>query len=188
MVGRNCGWCIHPDLPKWEARLAAGEGISAVAAVTPFSESAARRHVRLHLQPRLAQERFDPAAAVTVADFASRLLGLADTAATMRQRAALSNDNRLALQAIEQESKILSALSARLGIESSEAVALLEECQAVIRGVARAISSGSLRDAETLAWFVREEGAERVADALVDRAAQELRRIDSSPTPAPTHP
>lgn len=45
MTIHNCAWCQSLDLPEWEARLAEGESVAAVALSTPFPETAALRHL-----------------------------------------------------------------------------------------------------------------------------------------------
>lgn len=182
----SCGWCNSPDLPKWEARVAAGETLAAIAASTPFSESAARRHVRLHLQPRLGLELRDPASTVHLSDFVDRLMRLATRAAAVGDYAFEANDGRLALEAIRTESATLATLTDRLGIDSGEAAANMREAKAAAKVINRAINSGELRDLESLAWLADDEGAPALADALRARARQrDLASItDASPNGA----
>lgn len=45
-MGRhNCAWCQSPDLPDWEARLAAGESFTSVVKLTPFSQDVGLNHL-----------------------------------------------------------------------------------------------------------------------------------------------
>ena|GEM_PF-3922228 len=161
----------------------AGEAVSVVSADTPFSESAARRHIRMHMQPRLAVERQNPASTLHVSDFASRLLALANKAAAISAYADETNDGRLALQAMQQERELLDMLMTRLGVTDQEAVETLAEVKAVVRGLQRAITANATGDLEALAWYIREEGGSSVADALLSRHRLNLTAADEGATP-----
>ncbi|MDN3496783.1 hypothetical protein QL996_12655 [Planococcus sp. APC 4015] len=115
----------------------------------------------------------EPAAKITVNDFASRLLELAAKSAAVGDAAAAQVNGRLGLQSVEQESRIITMLAEWFGVDSLEAAELLVEAQAVVRGLGRATAAGIPQDAEALAWYFRDAGAPRVADALLSRARGE---------------
>lgn len=177
---RECGWCHSPQLHEWEERIAAGDPVAVVSIDTPFSVSAARRHVRLHMQPRLRAEMDRPGSALTLSDFADRLLELAEQAASIGEYAYATNNGRLALLAIQQERDLLLSLMTRLGIDAGEAAEVFRDAKAVMRAISQLIGSGALPGAgERLAVALRESGHDDLAHAfaaLDKRNEQEITR------------
>ncbi len=166
---RDCGWCTSAARVDWERRVAAGEPVSVVSASTPFSTSAARRHLRLHLQPRLLSELRGADATVHLSDFADRLLELAQHAAGVRAFAAQTNNGRLALQANAEERANLVTLMARLGIDSTEAAELHGEARLLTAAVVAIVRSGRYPTlADDLADRLIRDGLNHLADALIE--------------------
>lgn len=167
---RNCGWCASGSRAEWERRITSGESITAIASTTPYSESAARRHLRLHLQPQLLSDLRGLEPSLQLTDFADRLLELAGHAASIRSYAQVTNNGKLALQAIEQERSLLVTLMVRLGLDSAEAAELHEEARALTRAVAAVVRSGTFPE-------LGDELADRLATNGLDHLADSLRRV-----------
>lgn len=173
---RECGWCSSPNLGEWEGRIESGDPVAVVSIDTPYSVSAARRHVRLHMQPRLRGQLDQAGSTLGVSDFADRLLELADQTASVGEYAYATNNGRLALHAIQQERDTLIALMSRLGIESGEAAQIFRDAKAVMRALSQVLSSPAFPGAATeLARVLRGMGNDNLARAI---AALDQRRTD----------
>jgi hypothetical protein len=172
---RECGWCASPNLSDWERRIAAGDAIAAVSIDTPFSTSAARRHVRLHMQPRLRGEMSTPVSSVTLSDFADRLLELADQASAIGEYAISTHNPKLALIAMREERDALVSLMTRLGIESGEAVEAYRDAKALTVSLGRVLRSGSVPDlAPALAHELKQEGFDTFAASVLAADARSI--------------
>jgi len=177
MEGRPCGWCSHVMLHQWEARLAAGDPISVVAVDTPYSATAARRHVRLHLKPRLRAEMGGAGAPVSLSDFVDRLMDLVEQAAAVGSFAVATSNGKLALQAIQQESSLLVTLMNRLGIESSEVVEELNDARAVVTAIGQLVHDNELPGlVPALASSVEAGGRVELAQSLI-RTAYKIKEV-----------
>jgi hypothetical protein len=150
----------------------AGEPVAAVAETTPFSESAARRHLRLHVQPALLAEFRENTAPVHLSDFSDRLVELARRAATVGQYAEQTHNGRLMLQAIREERDVLVTLMSRLGIDSLETAELQLEARALARSIGATIQAG---DHPGLSISL----AEQLDAAGFEHLALSLRRADT---------
>lgn len=171
-MARECGWCHSSARLDWERRVLTGELVAAVAASTPFSESAARRHLRLHVQPALLAELREQTAPIHLADFSDRLVELARRAATVGQYAEQTHNGRLMLQAIREERDVLVTLMSRLGIDSLETAELQLEARALARSIGATIQGGEHPGLSAdLADNLDAEG--------FDQLARSLRRADT---------
>lgn len=177
-MARDCGWCASATRMDWEMRLLTKEPVASIAASTPFSESAARRHMRLHMQPALLSELREEGTPVQLADFADRLVELARRAATVGAYAEQTHNGRLMLQAIREERDVLVTLMSRLGIDALETAELHAEARALARSVGEVIRSGDHPGlAADLAGPLEEQGFDRLAGSL--QRAEAIAQSDS---------
>lgn len=166
-MSRSCGWCMSYGRTDWEKRVLGGEPVASVVASTPFSEAAARRHIRLHLRPQVLQEMGSPAAAVTLVDLAERLVELSGQAAEVGAYARQTNNGRLALHAIAEERSTLMALMLRLGIDSTDALELYADATALGRALGDMVRSTAIPGlAGELATQLDRAGMTHLGDAI----------------------
>lgn len=166
---RNCGWCDSSQRAEWEQRLAKGEPVSVVVADTPFSESAARRHLRSHLQPALLAEMHLSGLEkeVHLSDFADRLMGLAEQAVAVRVYAEQTRNPKLMLQAIQSERETIGVLMNRLGVDSGSSVEFFNEAR-TLGGVLGTVlhGPGGASLIEPLASALEAEGLDKLAGTI----------------------
>lgn len=154
-MARTCGWCSTTPARRgeWERRVLDGETLDSVASSTPFSSSAAARHMTSHARrAQLAAMASTEAAALHVADFGDRLLHLADESAALRRS---TTDVRAQLLGVREERRTIVALLSRLGISDTEVLDALGEARALAEAVTSVLSDEP-----------------RVADALARRLGQ----------------
>lgn len=140
-MSSKCGWCSSNDRASWEARIADGEPVAAVASETPFSVRAAYRHLG-HAYDRSA----GVAIGLQASDFVARLVGLADQAAADGMEARAVGNGRTALEALRTEAKIVSTVLDRFGIDSEQTLTLMREGQLLATGLGRLIAAGQVSD------------------------------------------
>jgi len=165
-MANRCGWCHHPDGHLWTQRVLNGEAVRAVARSTPYSDAAGQRHLQNHVQPEL--RRTSPA---RVSSFVERLLGLADDAAMVRERALQTSNSATVLKAAAVEHDVLGTLMGRLGINSATVAAELAEADALaaaLLSVVREHPDWPIL-AEHLAPELDRQGAHELADAMRDQ-------------------
>ena len=153
-MARRCGWCTAPNRIAWERRVLSGESIRSVSESTPFTVSAAYRHLTNHLSALLLADLASARnlqSRTTAADFVARLLGIADDAQAIRNRALLAGDGRLALKAGESEAATLNLLLARLGISDQETAANLNESRQLAKALGAVLHQGRPELARELA-------------------------------------
>lgn len=133
---------------------------------TPYSDAAGQRHITNHVQPEL--RRTSPA---RVASFVERLLGLADDAAMVRDRALRTSNSAMVLKAAAVEHDVLGTLMGRLGINSATVAEALSEADALasaLLSVVREHPDWPIL-AESLVPEVDRLGAHELADAMRDQ-------------------
>ncbi|WP_345376147.1 hypothetical protein [Frondihabitans cladoniiphilus] len=130
------------DRPAWERRILAGTPVSVVAADTPYSVSAANRHLRQHLRPALSAEVLSPAADLHVSDFAEKLVSLVSSAHSVRRYAESTANPRLILQSIKTEADVLETIMRRLGIDSEEGAEDYVQARKLTSAVGALVRSG----------------------------------------------
>jgi hypothetical protein len=186
-MARSCGWCTHPDRDELERRVAQGESIRAVAADAGYSESAAQRHLRNHLQASLVDLRFERWA--NIVDFAERLAELLDDTSAVRAQAKATNNARLLLHAIREERDTLSFVCNRLGVESNDVVVSLREAAAMACAVRDVLWDHEPEIAHEISTLCRQRGERDLADAFENVAnAMRNERAQLVTTPALSAP
>jgi hypothetical protein len=171
---QTCGWCQSQERTEWERAVASGTPVAVVAVETPFSESAARRHLRLHLRPELLSEMHGAGSPIKLTDFIARFIELIEEAARVRAYAVATNSPKIALQAIDTERATIVALMARLGIDSSEAAEFHNDAAGLARSVVKVILSGDYPGIENaLASQLEESGQSTLANGLRSLATQQ---------------
>jgi hypothetical protein len=164
---RPCGWCVSPLRAAWEVRVRDGEPISRITLDTPYSETAARRHIRFHLDRLgLSIQQTD---SVQETDFSTRLLELANRARSVGDFGLATGDGRLALMAGKQEAAHLVTLVGRLGIESTDAANEYGEAEQIVKAVGRVLRSG--QHPELVAELTSELAAAGYTDLVRDLRA-----------------
>jgi len=168
-MSRPCAWCAHPDRARLEERVLRGESVQSVSvdAQLPHWPSAGHRHFRNHVGPELRR-----VARAHVADFADRLLGLADEAADQRERGRERNDSRTVLTALRAEKEVISELSSVLGITHEEVVEQLREARALILAIVDVVRDSRPELAEHLARELDRRDQPELADSLRGLAAE----------------
>jgi hypothetical protein len=151
-----CGWCALSNRTELERRVLDGETIVSVALDTPYGPTAAHSHFRNHVaKPALAESRASAASRLQIADFGERILSLADDAAAAREHAVRTNDAKLMLLAIREESSVLATMISKLGLDSTETLENLHQGKALAQAI-----SNVLRDQPTLARAMARELSE----------------------------
>ena len=179
---RSCGWCMSPQHFAWERRVHAGESLAVVAASTPFSISAAQRHIRAHVLADALPDLYI-SSTVRPSDFVDRLLALSDQAAQVRAFAAETHQPRLLLTAIREESWILGQILGKLGIDSTDTLALIRDVESLSRAVAALVDESVIDQNATrkLSIRIREfGGSDQLATALESLAARQTQLKESS--------
>lgn len=166
-MSRSCGWCTSYERASWEARVLKGEPVVSVVGDTPFSEAAARRHLRLHFRSQMLEQMGGPDAAVTLSDFAERLVELANQSADVAAYARQTNNGRLILHAIAEERNTLQVLMTRLGIDSAETAQLYADARELGRALAEIVRTSEIPGlGEELAAALDARGMTNLGDAL----------------------
>jgi hypothetical protein len=173
-VPRSCGWCTSPHRTDWEGRVQGGEPVSVVSADSPYSVSAANRHIRLHMRPALVAELGRTQPDLDLSSFVNKLLSLVSAAERVRDYAEATANPRLILEAIRRESDLLSLLMRRLGIDSDEAAELHREARSLSKEVGTMVRSGRHDDfAEELADRLELRGETNLSGSVRALAATE---------------
>lgn len=169
--GMPCIVCGHADRHAIESDLAGPSSIRGIARRWDLHPEAVRRHLRAHLSPAIRQALYD-SGRLSVLSIAERLAGLAETAEDLRLDAEERGDHEFALRAGHEATSTLVALANRLGIQTGQAVDLIEEA----RGIAGAFGR-VLRDhpefAPVLADALHEEGLVSFAYSIRNRTREE---------------
>jgi hypothetical protein len=105
-----------------------------------------------------------------VADFADRLLGLADEAAEQREHGREHHDPKLVLAAVRAEREVIAELTSVLGVTHEEIVEQLQEARALILSIADVIRDSRPELAEHLARELDRRNQPELADSLRDLA------------------
>jgi hypothetical protein len=175
----RCAWCTDPKGPEWTRRALDGESVRAIAAGTPYGESAGRRHLRNHVASTL-REVSATVEGTRVTDFARRLLVLADEAAAVRQHAHQTHNAGLLLKAVAAERDTLLTLLARLGIDSDDAITALGVTDAMVTALID-VTRAHPELADELAAQVESAGSVEMADAM--RALSSRGALTAVPEP-----
>jgi hypothetical protein len=164
-VSRPCGWCRHPQRVALEERVLRGESIQSVTidAKLPYWPSAGHRHFRAHVRPEL--RRAVPTA--HLADFAQRLLDMADDAAAQRERARTRGDAKTLLAAMREERAAVSDLVSALGITADEVVDQLQDMRALALAVREVVLDSAPELGERLAAQLEGQGQDDLAESLL---------------------
>lgn len=136
----------------------------------PHWPSAGHRHFRNCVGPEKRR-----IARAHVADFADRLLALADEAADQRERGRARGDSRTVLAALRAEKEVIGELSSVLGITHEEVIEQLQEARALILAFRDVILDGRPDLAEHLAMELDRRDQPELADSvrsLVDTRPQ----------------
>lgn len=162
-MSRPCGWCGHPDRVALEERVLRGESIQSVSvsANLPHWPSAGHRHFRGHVRPELRR-----VARTHVADFAQRLMDLADDAAEQGAQGRAGHDPKLVLAALRAEREVLGELSSVLGITHEEIIEQLGEARALILAICDVVRDSRPELAEHLARELDRRDQPELADSL----------------------
>lgn len=180
-MSARCGWCWDARRQEWERRLTSGEAMRSIALDTPFSVSAGNRHVRHHMNPELLKE-MRATTQVHISDFTDRLAALTEETAQVRAYARQVNDPKLLLSAVQAERETLNVLLARLGVDDTEAVAVLREAKALASALA-AVLPQSPAVARALSEHLERCGHDDLSQALASLSAgSEVRQIDFKTT------
>lgn len=150
-----------------------------VSAGLPHWPSAGHRHFRNHVGPELRR-----VAKAHVADFAQRLLDLADEAAEQRERGRVQHDSKLVLAALRAEKEVIGELTGVLGISHEEIVEQLQEARALVLAIADVIQDSRPEIAESLARELDRRDQPDLADSLRELAAAPApRHLQALPAP-----
>lgn len=151
---------------------------------TPFSASAAARHWRNHVRASLTLATDVNKDNSSPSDFATRLMGLADDAARLRQHARTSGNSSLLIRALAAEQSAVTTLMSRLGIDDSGTIEVLTNYTMLVAAIVEMVNAEP-RLGTTLADALDNHGATEIASdvrAMTQRVQSRLRLV-SDPTP-----
>jgi hypothetical protein len=105
-----------------------------------------------------------------VADFADRLLSLADDAAEQREHGREHHDHKLVLAALRAEREVIGELTSVLGVTHEEVVEQLQEARALILAIGDVIRDSRPELAVRLARELDRRSQPELADSLRELA------------------